>query len=102
VPAPSVCSFVRPSARPHTPIRRYESQLAVAEKQYLLLQRQYDAGLASNDVAAEAAATLRRERDALWAETQNLKAEVGREGRTSKARDAEEGGPALVVKGMRS
>ncbi|GLI71117.1 hypothetical protein VaNZ11_016186, partial [Volvox africanus] len=56
--------------------KQYESQLAVAEKQYLLLQRQYDAGLASSNQATEVAAALRRERDALWAETQNLKTEL--------------------------
>ncbi|GIM04390.1 hypothetical protein Vretimale_8976, partial [Volvox reticuliferus] len=56
--------------------KQYDSQLAVAEKQYLLLQRQYDAGLASSNQATEAATALRRERDALWAETQNLKTEL--------------------------
>ncbi|GFR41674.1 hypothetical protein Agub_g2419 [Astrephomene gubernaculifera] len=56
--------------------KQYESQLAAAEKQYLLLQRQYDAGLASSDKAAEAAVALRRERDALWADTENLRAEL--------------------------
>ncbi|KAG2452123.1 hypothetical protein HYH02_003155 [Chlamydomonas schloesseri] len=64
--------------------KQYESQLAAAEKQYLLLQRQYDAGLATNDKAAETASTLRRERDALWAEAENLKAEL-EEARREKA-----------------
>eukprot|EP00198_Chlamydomonas_reinhardtii_P002949 XP_001692285.1 predicted protein [Chlamydomonas reinhardtii] len=67
--------------------KQYESQLAAAEKQYLLLQRQYDAGLTSNDKArlvAETASTLRRERDALWAEAENLKAEL-EEARKEKA-----------------
>ncbi|KXZ50491.1 hypothetical protein GPECTOR_16g666 [Gonium pectorale] len=56
--------------------KQYESRLAAAEKQYSMLQRQYDAGLASSDVASEAAAVLRRERDALSAELQALKAEL--------------------------
>ncbi|PNW84136.1 hypothetical protein CHLRE_04g222500v5 [Chlamydomonas reinhardtii] len=64
--------------------KQYESQLAAAEKQYLLLQRQYDAGLTSNDKVAETASTLRRERDALWAEAENLKAEL-EEARKEKA-----------------
>ncbi|KAG2423200.1 hypothetical protein HXX76_010968 [Chlamydomonas incerta] len=64
--------------------KQYESQLAAAEKQYLLLQRQYDAGLASSDKVTETASTLRRERDALWAEAENLKAEL-EEARKEKA-----------------
>ncbi len=59
---------------------RYESQLAASEKQYGLLQRQYDAGLASSEQLADASSALRRERDALWAQAESLRAEVRRVG----------------------
>lgn len=48
IPSPRL----RSAATAASPLaHRYESQLAAAEKQYLLLQRQYDAGLTSNDKA---------------------------------------------------
>lgn len=40
-------------------------------------QKQYDAGLSSSDKLGEVTAGLRRERDALWAEAETLKSEVG-------------------------
>lgn len=49
---------------------RYEAQLAGADKQYLLLQRQWDAGANAADKLGEVSAALRKERDTLWAEAQ--------------------------------
>lgn len=56
--------------------KQYESQLAASDKQYGLLQRQYDAGLASSEQLADASSALRRERDALWAQVESLRAEL--------------------------
>ncbi|MEW5313141.1 MAG: hypothetical protein WDW38_004732 [Sanguina aurantia] len=56
--------------------QQHDSQLAAADKQFSLLQIQADCSGDSHDKVVAVQGALRRERDELWAEAENLKADI--------------------------